>query len=168
MTWEFECPVCHSEDCILPVGPKSSPILIIGDKPGIQEVKDGKPFSGAISGVLRSELFRVGVDMGKIRITNLWLHEPNANKECQENGAKKAILEAQNKKVILLIGSDIVKYFCSCSVEGYNGLMVESSWFPNAKIMACVQPAMVFHGSLGEVRFALSQFADLLKKEGLL
>jgi uracil-DNA glycosylase family 4 len=168
MTWEFECPICHSEDCVLPMGPKSSLILIIGDKPGDQEVKEGKPFVGATGGVLRTELSRVGIDMGKIRITNLWIHPPNANKDCQENGAKKAILEAQNKKVILLIGSDTVKYFCDCSVEGYNGLLVQSAWFPNAKVMASVQPAVAFHSGLGEVRFAMSQFAELLKKEGLL
>jgi uracil-DNA glycosylase family 4 len=166
--WDFNCPKCDTDDCVLPTGPKSSPILIIGDKPGQQEVKEAKPFVGATGGVLRAELSRVGVDMGKIRITNLWLHEPNKKQECLDYGAQKAIEESKNKKVILLIGSDTCKYFCDCSVEGWNGLLVESAWFPNAKVMASVQPAIAFHSGLGEVRFALKNFADLLMKEKLL
>jgi uracil-DNA glycosylase family 4 len=168
MSWDFTCPVCNSDSCVLPVGPKSSLILIIGDKPGIQEVKEGKPFGGALGGVLRTELSRYQIDMNQIRITNLWLHEPNKNEKCLDHGAKKAIAEAKGRKVILLIGSETVKYFCGCSVEGYNGLLVTSDWFPTAKVMAMIQPASAFHQAYGELRFAVEQFANLLKQEKLL
>lgn len=166
--WDFTCPVCKSDECVLPVGPKTSPILIIGDRPGVQEVKEGKPFVGATGGVLRTELSRLGIDMAAIRITNLWLHNPNNEKRCLDHGAKKAVEEAMNRKVILLIGSDTVKYFCGESVESWNGLQIPCHWFPQSKVMVSIQPAVVFHSTLGEIRFALNQFAELLKKEKLL
>lgn len=166
--WDFSCPICKSENCVLPVGPKNSPILIIGDHPGKDEIKEGKCFVGPTGGVLRSELAKVGVDMRSIRVTNLWHHEPNRNKACLDYGAKKAIEESKSKKVIMLIGSDTLKYFCDKSVEEWNGLEVTSDWFPDAKVLACIQPATVFHGGLGEIRFALKSFADLMHKEKLI
>ena len=166
--WDFECPVCKTDKSVLAVGPKNSPILVLGDKPGVDEVKEGKPFVGATGGVLRTELARYRVDMRRLRITNLWLHEPNANAGCLDYGAKKAIEEAKDKKIILLIGSETVKYFCKCSVEEWNGLVVKCEWFPEAKVMACVQPTIVWHSGLGELRFAMEQFANLLKMEKLL
>ena len=107
--------------------------------------------------------------MKKLRITNLWLHAENKNKDCLEYGAKKVIEEAINKRVILLIGSDTVKYFCNESVEEWNGLIVPCNYFAGSKIMACIQPATVFHKEgVGELRFALSRFAELLREEKLL
>ena len=170
MSWEFEftCPICNSDNNVPPIGPKKSPILIIGDKPGQQELKEGKPFVGATGGVLREELAHHGGDMRKIRITNLWLHEDNKNKDCKEYGAKQALHEAQDKKIILLIGSDTVKYFANASVEEYNGLLVQCNLIPDAIVMACVQPTTAFHGGIGEIRFAIEQFAKLLKEEKII
>ncbi len=162
--WDFTCPVCKSDDCVLPVGPKNSSILIVGDHPGDEEIKEGKCFVGPTGGVLRAELAKVGIDMRAIRITNLWLHAPNKNAACLEYGMKKALEESIGKKIILLIGSEPVKQFCGISVEEWNGLEVTSEFLPNARVMASVQPATVFHGGLGEFRFAMQSFSDLLKE----
>lgn len=164
-TFDFECPSCHTVDTVLPYGPRHSPVLIIGDHPGPDELRDGKPFVGATGGVLRSELGRVKLDINRIRMTNLWLHAPNNNDGCLEFGAKQAIKEGMNRKVILLIGSDTVKYFTGLSVSEYNGLIVPCQWFPHAVVVVSLQPATVFHGTVGEIRFALQTFADVIKKE---
>lgn len=177
--WDFICPVCQNDACVVAVGPKKSPILLVGDKPGSQEIKEGKPFAGPTGGVLRAELARVGVDLGALRLCNLWQHpderpDGRTKKEwdvlrgkCLEHGAQQVLKEGANRKVILLMGSEPVKYFAGVSVEAYNGLCVPSQWFPHAKIVVCVQPAIVFHSGLGELRFALQHFADIIQQEKL-
>lgn len=165
MSWDFTCPVCQTDATVLPYGPRKSPVLIIGDHPGKDELKEGKPFVGATGGVLRTELSRARLDYNRIRMTNLWRHEPNNNDDCLEYSAKQAIREGQERKVILLVGSGTVRYFTQLSVEEYNGLVVPCLWFPHAVVLACVQPATVFHGSIGEFRFAINQFMQTIKKE---
>jgi uracil-DNA glycosylase family 4 len=167
MTWEFTCPKCGVDNVVIPSGPKNSPVLILGDEPGKEELLKGLPFIGATGAILQKELAYLGVDLKRIRLANMWGHANNGKPECAEYWVTKAIQEGSTRKVILLVGSATVKYFCDCSVEGYNGLIVDAPLFPDARVMASVQPAMAFHGAVGEVRFALKQFADLLKLEGI-
>jgi len=112
------------------------------------------------------EFRRCGVDIKRLRITNLWQHTKNENAGCLVHWAKKAIAEAKGKQAILLIGAETVKYFCGCSVEAYNGLLVKSDYLSAPVVMACVQPVNVFSGGLGEVRLTIQKFS--LHLEGLL
>jgi hypothetical protein len=164
----YTCKNCGTEDVVLPSGPTNSPILIIGAFPGDEEIKHGKPMVGANGGILRTELGKNSIDMKRLRITNLWLHADNKNAGCLAIGAKAAIGEARGKKAILLIGAETVKYFCSCSVEDYNGLLVKSDFLSAPVIMACIQPASVFHGSHGEFKLSISKFAREVERLGLL
>ena len=158
--WEdiYTCPICKSTDCVPAGGKENSKILLIGEFPGIDEVKTGKPFSGATGGVLRTELAKLGIDLSRMRIANLWLHLPNHNEECLKYSATQVIKEAKGKEAILLIGSDTVKYFCDKKVSQVNGLEVKSNYLSAPIIMALIQPATVFHSTIGELRFGLSRF----------
>lgn len=164
----YNCPICNTEDCVLPIGPENSPVLIIGSFPGDEELKEGKPMVGKNGGILKAELSKNKISMRLIRITNLWLHKPNENAGCLAHCAKQAIHEARGKKAILLVGADAVKYFCSCSVEDYNGLQLKSDYLSAPVIMGCVQPVSVFHGGSGELQLAIKKFADKLKELELL
>lgn len=164
--WEdiYVCPVCKTNDLVPPSGIEKSKILIIGEFPGIEEIKTGKPFSGATGGILRTELGKLGIDLSSIRTMNMWMHLPNKNEKCLEYGVQQVIKEAKGKQAILLIGSDTVKYFCDLKVHNVNGLEVKSNLFSAPLIMACVQPATVFHGTLGELRLSLKKFADKIER----
>jgi len=162
----YSCPICHTDECVPPIGPQNSKILIIGAFPGKDEIKEGKPMVGVNGGILREELRKCGVDMKRLRITNLWQHAPNDNAGCLVHWAKQAIHEAKGKQAILLIGSETVKYFCQCSVEAYNGLLVQSDYLKAPMVMACIQPVNVFKVGLGEVRLTIQKFSSHL--EGLL
>jgi len=164
-SWEdiFTCPVCKSSDVVPPSGMEKSKVLIIGEFPGQDEIKTGKPFSGATGGVLRTELSKLGIDLSSIRIMNMWMHLPNKNEKCLEYGVQQVMKEAKGKQAILLIGSDTVKYFCDLKVHNVNGLEVKSNLFSAPLIMACVQPATVFHGTLGELRLSLSKFSKRIE-----
>jgi len=158
----YTCPICHSEDCVPPSGNPSSKILIIGAFPGVEELKEGRPMVGRNGTILGDELRRCSVDLKRLRITNLWQHPPNDNAGCLVHGAKKAIAEARGKQAILLIGAETVKYFCSCSVEAYNGLLVKSDYLSAPIVMACIQPVNVFKGGLGEFRLTIEKFSSYL------
>lgn len=159
----FTCAGCGTDKCVSPFGSPSSPFLIIGSAPADDEIKDGIPFTGKTGGVLKAELRRVGLDYSQFRVTNLWKHIPNKNPKCLEDGAQSAIIEAKGKKLILLIGSEAVKFFCNVSVEGYNGLIISSSYL-SAPVMVCVQPTTVFHGSVGEIRTTIKKLADKIEE----
>jgi uracil-DNA glycosylase family 4 len=155
----YTCPICSSEDVVPPVGNPNSPILIIGAFPGDEEVKEGRPMVGRNGTILSDELRRCSVDMKRLRITNLWQHPKNENAGCLVHWGKAAIAEAKGKKAILLIGAETVKYFCGCSVEAYNGLLVKSDYLSVPIVMACIQPVNVFKGGLGEFRLSVEKFS---------
>lgn len=166
----YDCPICKREDCVPPAGLVSSFILLISEYPGSEEIKYGKPMVGAAGSVLKAELAYLGIDIKRLRICNLWLHPPSKDKalddKCLAYSASKVIEEAKNKKAILLIGSDAVKYFTGYSVSKVAGLEVKSSYLSAPIIMAMPNPAEVFHGSVGEVRLSIQKFAK--KVEDLL
>lgn len=165
MTWEdedFTCPVCHTEDVVFPSGSPKSPVLIIGEMPGREEIRFSKPFVGATGELFKKELLHLGVDLKQFRVTNLWLHEPNGNDECLKYSATKAITEAKGKQAILLVGSDAVSYFTDHKVMDVTGLRVKSSLLSAPIIMACINPAEVFHGAIGELRLSLKKFVSAI------
>ena len=171
MTWEENnaCPVCGSTEMVYPVGSSTSPILIVGEAPGKEELKSGRPFMGNTGTILRNELGRYGIDYNRMRITNLWQHSDNGNEKCLQNGLEMTIREASTRKLVLLIGAGTVKALCRVSVEEYNGLLVPCP-FLSMPVMVSVQPAIVFkeNGVVGEVKFALGNFAKMIKEMGLL
>lgn len=167
MTWDddiYTCPHCERDDLVLASGPKRAKILVVGEFPGKDEIKKGRPMVGAMGKVLRNELGRADLDMNQMRLTNLWLHPKTDSDECFTYGLEQVMKEAKGRKAILLIGSDTVSFFCDEKVSEVNGLEVKSTYFSAPLLFACVQPATVFHGGLGEVRLSLSKFSQKIGK----
>jgi uracil-DNA glycosylase family 4 len=158
----YFCPHCHDEGCVPAGGAKSSPILVIGEFPGEEEIKKGRPLVGRTGNVLKAELAYYGIDMKRLRLGNLWLHPPNKNEDCFNYGVEQILKEAQGREVILLLGSDTVKYFCNEKVSDVTGLQVQSSYLSAPIVFACLQPATVFHQSVGELRLSLKKFVKLI------
>ena len=111
MTWDdefFTCTVCGTENIVPASGSKSSPILIIGAYPGVEEIAKGRPFVGGTGEIFRIELAKVGIDMRGARLCNLWQHAPWKNQKeehyfgCLENGATQAIAEAPTSNIAFL------------------------------------------------------------------
>ena len=160
------CPHCGTS-LVAPRGRRESPILVIGEYPGDEEIEKGIPMVGAMGGVFRTEMARVGIDINRLRLTNIWLHTPNKSKECLDYGIAEAIKEAKDRKAILLLGSECVSYFCNKSVLRTCGLKVTSPYLSAPIIYSCVNPAIVFkRGGIGEVRLALKKFSKVV--EGVL
>jgi uracil-DNA glycosylase family 4 len=160
---EFSCKYCGA-DLVSATGNKNSDVLIVGEMPGETEIEQGIPMCGKMGIVLRSELAYLGLDLKSFRRTNLWLHTPNKNQDCFKMGVEQVLKEAKGKRVVLLLGSDTVKYFTGKNVSDVNGLQVQSTMLSAPTILAGVNPAIVFHGTVGEVRFLVGQFKEAVEE----
>lgn len=165
-----ECSICGHK-LVQPAGPKTSEVLLIGERPGYQELSALKPFVGDAGDVLRAELGRCGVDLWRLRLTNLWLHavpdDDDQAEKCLEFCLQQLMLEAKGKKAILLIGSDTVSLLCDEKVTDVCGLAVKSTYLKDVPlVMAVTNPAICFHRSVGETRLGLQKFSDKIKSKG--
>ena len=91
---DLYCPHCD-DDQVTADGPEDSPILLIGAKPGKEEIKYGKPMIGVMGNILRTEIDFLGYDVRDFRITNIWLHDPNGKEECRDHGREVCFKEAK-------------------------------------------------------------------------
>ena len=162
------CPACATE-VIKPFGYINSDILIIGDAPAKKELEKGKPYTGPTGKVLRAEMKRVGINLYNCRITNLWLHAPNGEENCIDAGKNVCLEEAKGRKAILLIGAIPVEFFTGYKVSEVSGLEVDVNMFSAQIVYAMYQPAVVWQNmGVGEIRFALENFANRLREEDIL
>ncbi len=156
------CP--HCPRLLVPSdGPLRSKVLILGEFPGEEEVKEGRPWVGPAGQVLRAELSRAGVRYEDCRVANLWLHGKvkDCNFDWHLAQAKK---ELKGRKAVLLLGSEVAKAFLGVSVTDVTGLRVKSDLFPESVelAVACYNPAILIGKakmSVGEVRLAIERFA---------
>lgn len=163
------CPAC-GEVAVPPRGNKDSRILIIGEFPGESEMESGKPFSGPAGGVLRTELAKVGLDVPLIRVMNLWLHPVTKDEKCYKAGYDLVLEEAKGRDAILLVGSEVVNTFTNeYKVSEICGLKLDKADHKLSArlVMAIVNPAIVFHSGIGEVRFGIQKFAEELELAGI-
>jgi uracil DNA glycosylase superfamily protein len=170
------CPNC-GEDGVRPSGNVLSKVLVVGEFPGRAEMERGIPFAThnmytTAGKVFRKELNRVGLDLNRWRVMNLWVHEPNPKdkqhyENCYKVGYDMVLDEAKGRSAILLVGSDVVEEFTGYSVMDVSGLQVESAVLSCPIIYAMVNPALALHRSVGEVRLAIEKFAKRLEMEGI-
>lgn len=165
------CPSCAKKVC--PPSGHSPSILIVSDAPGNLEMMTGHPFAThtrfiTAGKVFRTELQRMGMSLNEFRVMNLWLHETTKNENCFRAGYDLVLEESKNKKAILLVGADVVSTFTSYKVSEVSGLEVDSPYLSCKHIMAMVNPALSLSRGVGEVRFAVQQWKELLEKENFI
>lgn len=152
---------CHKCGKLLvtPYGNPKSNILLVGEFPGYEEIREGVPFCGRTGEVLKSELMRVGIQLGNCRVTNLWQHAAD-DKTCDLNWhLDQLVKEFKGKSHALLMGSDVVSALLGKAVSNYSGLQVKIPEFKSTKFWVSPNPAIVFHGPLGELRLSIERFA---------
>lgn len=169
-----ECPICERYQLVKPVGPRDSPIIIVGPYPGYQELKTGVPGSGPAGRVLRKELYKVNIRMNDCRVTNFWLHQKpelgtkkNPNEffpKCYDWCMKQLKEEMNNKQIALITGAETVRIFFEVSVMQVTGCVMESPLLPGIATIPLVNPAQAENATLGELRLGLERMAELARK----
>lgn len=69
------CPIgCNGTRAVPGEGPPQAPLLIVGEQPGDQEEREGRPFVGPAGRLLDEHLGRAGIDRSLVRVTNAVRH----------------------------------------------------------------------------------------------
>lgn len=114
------CPLHLSESHtqkVMGEGSLKSPLMLIGEGPGFDEDKKGKPFVGRAGQLLTVILTKLGVNRDHIYITNVIKCRPPGNRTPKDNEIKACSqnLELELKflapKVILTLGAVPLDYF---------------------------------------------------------
>ena len=163
------CELCHSRTRIVFYdGNPYSPVVFVGEAPGEEEDKKGKPFVGRAGKLLTRILEEIGLKREKIYITNVCKCRPPKNrkplpKEMQTclNVFLKRELEIVKPKVICCLGSTAAEAFLGKNVKitKMRGRFYQNPLYPKAKIFLTYHPAYVLR-NMG----ALKTFKEDLKK----
>lgn len=145
------------------VGKPTARALIAGEFPGEDELRRRMVFVGKIGEILFRELAVAGVSPNKVLYTNLWTHHKNDKLECENDMVIDLLRKMENKDVVLLMGSEFGTLF-NYSVMNMSGMQVDHPLFPSGvKVMACPNPTIVMHSTVGELRLALHKFSEVMK-----
>ena len=89
----------------------SAKIMIIGEGPGAQEDKEGKPFVGRAGKLLDKMLESIYLNRAKVYISNVVNYRPPANRRPTEEEIARYLpylknhIEIMNPKILILLGS---------------------------------------------------------------
>jgi DNA polymerase len=109
---------CHATQAVFGEGSGTATVLFIGEQPGDQEDRAGKPFVGPSGKMLNQALEQVGIDRDQVYVTNAVKHfkfEPHGNRRlhakptAREVAACRPWLEAEiaavRPKLIVCLGA---------------------------------------------------------------
>lgn len=153
-------------------GNPESDLMFVGEAPGFNEDKLGKPFVGAAGKLLDQLLESIGLDRSGCVICNVIKCRPPANRnpEADEIATCSPYLRAQiefiKPKVIVTLGNFATRFMLDrqLSITRVRGQIFKAF---GAKIIPTLHPAAALHsGGVGSPQFALirSDF-DLIKAE---
>lgn len=170
----IKCEICGG-NTVPYWGPTSTGILLIGEFPGWQELRDGRPWVGEAGLVLRQELAKVGIQLQRVRSGNIWQHDPPEKKDPLYNAELDYHFELTRKelkdaKYVLLMGSDVARVFYGKLVTSISGLNIRSPVFPSCVKGSIIIPnpasALIPSGVIGEIRLGIQRFGEMV--EGIL
>lgn len=149
-----------------PEGPLTAKIIALGESPGPQELRQGRPFVGPAGRTLDDLLGAVGLDRDEIYITNTVKCEVPSDDKAKEAfffqkggpssaymegiidlvGEIKAIKEAGGGNVIVPMGNYALWALTQLTgIMKYRGSMLESSLVPGLKVIPTIHPAYFYH-----------------------
>jgi uracil-DNA glycosylase family 4 len=156
------CKICN-RPIVLPSGPLSSKILIVGEFPGHFEFIQGYNWAGPAGKVLKFELEQIGVDLHYCRSTNLWLHEKVIDCDLEWH-RDQMYREIVGRDAVLFLGSEVAHEF-GVDISKVNGLQVSGLRGVRVAVIG-YNPAIVTKEktTMGELRFAIEEFGRLLNE----
>lgn len=158
-------------------GNHDAKIMFVGEAPGLQEAKTGRPFCGAAGKILDEVLEGVGIKREKVYITNLLKDRPPGNRDPKPEEIKACTpyLERQIKaispKVICTLGNFSTafcfkKYGLESELQGISkihGKVFEvKTLFGSLKIIPLYHPAVATHNP--NMKEILKKDFQILKK----
>lgn len=123
---------------------------------------------------LAKELGLVGVQMNTLCLTNLYMHVPDKGKRtkeakesaqaCLDYSISQIVEEAKGKKIVLLMGAEVIRTFTGYPASSVYGLKCKSEFLPDVPvIIPAPNPDKLMLQPIGELRNALRVFAEEIK-----
>jgi uracil-DNA glycosylase family 4 len=146
----YEYRISNNYVPVLGEGSHDSHIMFIGEAPGEQEAKTGKPFCGRSGKLLDELLASIGMDRQKVYISNLVKDRPQDNRDPEPEEIAlygpflKRQIEIIQPKVIVTLGRHSMKYI----FETYG---LSSAFQPVSKIHGKTFAAKVPYGEVAIV-----------------
>ena len=154
----------------IPTNPNG--IMIVGEAPGADEVKYGKPFIGWEGQYLRRQLKSAGIDFHRCFVTNTVHVRPpqnNYNKlppQVISEGLRQLEKDiiSFNPNVIIAVGSKALKALTGHEqITRYRGAVLESTLVPRKKVLATIHPGGILRGGEKMGRYEPIQILDFKK-----
>lgn len=150
---------------VLGFGKKPARIMIIGERPGAEEIKTGRPFVGRSGQFLTEEFEKIGIKRDDIYITNVVKTYADGNIPPTKQEIKKflPILEKEIRevqpKIIILLGNTATKVFlpeCStvkkCEPKTKKGILYFPMPHPGAVIRGYKKPKDVWERAIASLK----------------
>src|SRR5438046_3635100 len=153
-----ECTACHlykrATQTVCGEGPKSAPIMLVGEQPGDYEDVAGKPFVGPAGKIMDQALEEAGINRSDVYVTNAVKHfkwEPRGKRRIHKKPNSREIaacrpwLEAELRLVkptlLVVLGSTAGQaiFGPSFRVTRERGKVLSSKFAP--KVLATVHPS---------------------------
>jgi uracil-DNA glycosylase family 4 len=164
------CPICN-QPIVEARGDLKSKILVISENVTEEDMQVGYALSGVYANVLRTELAQYGLDLFQMRRTSMWLHpEPKGRDkkliEADRNWHfTQVIMEAQNRKIVLLLGSIATRFFLNgIAATNVSGIPMKADLLSAEIVMGTRSPLDILYGSHGEFCLGIKKFAEQVKK----
>jgi uracil-DNA glycosylase len=160
-------------------GPARADVMLVGEQPGDQEDKEGRPFVGPAGRVLDEALELAGVDRGRAYLTNAvkhfkWAREAGGKRRIHKTPSAGEVracfpwLEVEIRllkpEIILCLGATAAKALLgkSFSVMKDRGKPLKSEWAP--LVIATVHPSAVLRAPREDRDRAYKDFVRDLKR----
>ncbi|TMP95783.1 MAG: UdgX family uracil-DNA binding protein [Verrucomicrobia bacterium] len=152
------CTACHlykrATQTVFGEGPKSAPIMLVGEQPGDYEDVAGKPFVGPAGKIMDQALEEAGIDRKAVYVTNAVKHfkwEPRGKRRIHQKPNSREIaacrpwLEAELRlvkpKLLVCLGATAAQaiFGPSFRVTRERGKVLSSKFAP--RVLATVHPS---------------------------
>lgn len=146
-----------------PWGSLDSPIAVVSDVPGFEDVKNGVVYSGTYGEALKLELGKAGIQAAGIRMLTMWKH--GIDKECDIDWHATTTLEdLKGVKLVLMLGTECLSTYTGYTASEISGTIVKSKMLPKVIVVAGPSISTLGKTPIGELRLAINKFAEQRRK----
>jgi uracil-DNA glycosylase len=175
------CQACHlwkiGTQTVFGEGQRAARLMLVGEQPGDEEDKRGRPFVGPAGRLLDQALASAGIDRGDVYLTNVVKHfkwEPQGKRRLHKKPAGHEIracipwlhkeIEMVKPEVLVCLGATAAQALLGASfrVSKQRGVSVASPLASH--VLATVHPSSILRARSSEERASqLQQFIDDLR-----
>lgn len=173
--FDHNCTLCPLHEqantiCMKGYGPKTAPLMIVGEAPGKEEDKLGRPFVGDSGILLAGFLNKAGINANNAYITNVCKCRPPANRTPTRSEAKacrpylQGEIAAIQPKYVLLLGNTALNHIGKTGITALRGQPFE---IDDTTYFATFHPAAALRdpGRMPAIEQDLKKLAGLMSGE---